>query len=283
MIFSDQLRKLGARFIEWALANDFRSRVFTGMILDPPKRKRVPLFGETIELNVPNTLVGSFVQPRSKGEPISFERRELETMRFLSTTLRDNDVFYDIGANIGIYVLLADKFANLTQTVALEPEALNFAELCSNIYMNGLETVIALPIAAGASSALEPYHLRTFAAGNHSGVFKTYPTAESIWKRPETFAQGYRQFMTVMRLDDVIDMAGLKPPNVILMDIDGGEAMALEGMRRTLAAPELRAIIVETRKSTVALVTEVLTAHGFRATADISNDIGNQFFVRNTD
>jgi len=282
MILNSQMRKLGARFIEWALANDSRSRVFTGMMLDPPKRKQVPLFGETIELNVPNTLVGSFVQARLKGDPVNFERRERETMRFLSATLRDDDVFYDIGANIGIYVLLANKFADLAQIVALEPEALNFAELCSNIYMNGLETVVALPIAAGASSAIEPYHLRTFAAGNHSGVFKTYPTAEAIWKRPETFAQGYRQFMIVMRLDDVIDMASLKPPNVILMDIDGGEAIAFEGMQRTLAAPELRAIIVETRKSTFALVAEVLTAHGFKVTTMDGSVSGNQFFVRST-
>lgn len=280
MIFSRSLRRLSRSAIDWALAGDFRGRAFSAFVLDPPKTRRIPLAGEVIEFSIPNSTVLRMLSSTKKGEPVYFERREEDTMRFLRDNLRDGDVFCDIGAHIGIYVLLANRFAKLKHTIALEPEALNFAELCRNIYLNELENVTAIPLAAGSGAGFEPYYLQLFAAGNHSGRMATYVNADGLEKRPEKFVQGYRQIMQNERFDDILSRANLDTPNIILMDIDGGEIMALEGMRETLASPELRAIIIETRPMSSQPVHEILVASGFTRIHKQPVSTDNEFFVR---
>src|SRR5262245_25440744 len=48
--------------------------------------------------------------------------KEPETVEWIEKFVRENDVFYDIGANVGAYSLIASRFANGKATVyAFEP------------------------------------------------------------------------------------------------------------------------------------------------------------------
>ena len=67
--------------------------------------------------------------------------KEPATIAWIDTFERD-DIFWDVGANIGIYSLYAAK-VKAVATLAFEPAAFNYALLCDNIRLNGLEDGIA--------------------------------------------------------------------------------------------------------------------------------------------
>ena len=67
----------------------------------------------------------------------TFENKEPETLKWIDNNLRENDVFFDIGANIGVYSLYAasKKLIILKFTVLTEYSNLN--ELKFNVLNNG--------------------------------------------------------------------------------------------------------------------------------------------------
>src|SRR5947209_19983984 len=52
-------------------------------------------------------------------------------------TFAEGETLFDIGANVGMYTIYAAVMRKAT-VHAFEPEALNYAELYKNIYLNGL-------------------------------------------------------------------------------------------------------------------------------------------------
>lgn len=280
MFLSNAVRAMAGRTITFLLGTDFGSRLLAGLLLDQPKVKAARFAGHDILLNIPGALVANLLRSVGSDRLNYFARREQATFDFLAATLRDDDVFYDIGAHIGIHVVVANKLAKLKWTLALEPEGLNFAELCRNIRLNRVERVIALPLAAGASRGYESFHLKRFEPGNHSGCLESYPNADRVRATPERFVRGYTQTMPIVSLDDLVDELKAPPPTVLLMDVDGGETLAVLGMKRTLQASTLRAAIIETSEGTDAMVTAAMTAAGLYPVGERSGSTGNRIYIR---
>lgn len=65
--------------------------------------------------------------------------------------LKKSDVVLDIGANVGVFTVLAAK--SVSQVVAVEP--LFWRELDQNIKLNRLNNVVSLPCALGRTSTME--------------------------------------------------------------------------------------------------------------------------------
>jgi len=83
----------------------------------------------------------------------TYASKEPETLEWIERFFRSEDVIYDIGANVGLYSLFAAKHLNSRCKVyAFEPEALNYAKLNINIYINGLSGTI-VPCCLGACRA----------------------------------------------------------------------------------------------------------------------------------
>lgn len=60
--------------------------------------------------------------------------------------LREDDVFLDIGANVGFYpVSIGRHFRNQIKVIAFEPEPTNYADLVFNIKHNKIKNVITEP------------------------------------------------------------------------------------------------------------------------------------------
>src|SRR2546425_5750897 len=75
---------------------------------------------------------------------------DFEEMSFVAHLLRENDLFVDVGANVGSYTLLACAAAR-ARCITLEPLPSTFACLQQNLRLNGLESrVDARNIGAGA-------------------------------------------------------------------------------------------------------------------------------------
>lgn len=92
--------------------------------------------------------------------------KEPWTVAWIERSLTAGGVFYDVGANVGAYALVAASTRRPDRVVALEPAYGSFALLCENVILNGLdETVVPLPVALGSSTRLGTFNYRDLDAG----------------------------------------------------------------------------------------------------------------------
>lgn len=136
--------------------------------------------------------------------------------------LRENSVFYDIGANAGFYTLLAGARIVSGMVVAFEPLPENVAYLRRHIELNHLRNVRVIEAAVSDSdgaSAFEPEITRGMGRLSEGGILRVDKVA----------------------LDTLIFAQGLIPPTHIKMDIEGEELRALFGARNCFSQfrPEL--------------------------------------------
>lgn len=156
---------------------------------------------------------------------------EFEDMAFLLHALRPEDLFVDIGANVGSYTILASKNAG-AETVSIEPVPSTFEQLLDNINLNRLsEKVIALNIAVGQKSG----RLR---------FTTSLDTVNHVV--PENSEEKATIEVPVQRLDDVLKE---KSPFLMKIDVEGFETEVLRGAEETLSRGTLQAIIMEVNGS----------------------------------
>ena len=154
------------------------------------------------------------------------------TTRFVKEMVRPGDVVVDIGANIGYYTLL---FSELTgpggKVLAFEPHPANCALLRKNVEANGLANV----------------EVFERAASNRSGKARLYLDRDGGAMYHSLIDLGERtSFLDVdcVRLDDFL--AGREGHlDIIKIDVEGGEGLALEGMGRILETNRRLRIISE--------------------------------------
>jgi FkbM family methyltransferase len=162
----------------------------------------------------------------------------------------DDEVFYDIGANVGTYSLIAASVAlRRGHIYAFEPAFSAYAVLCENVFVNGLgDRITTLPVALGATTGLETFRyssLRPVAAKHN---WPTGPVA-------------YTHRVLTYRLDDLVRQLNLPLPHHIKIDVDGGEPDLLRGATEILSSPSLRSLIVELLTWTKDAVVAELAAH----------------------
>ena len=137
-------------------------------------------------------------------------------------------VVFCLGAHVGYYVLLAARRAGPRGRVyAFEPSPDTFGFLVRNVDANGYRNVIAVPRAV--SNVTGPGKLYLNPRGN-TGDHQTYPGPEA------------RRSVDIeaVRLDDWIGSREIAA-DVVLMDLQGAEMLALEGMEALLRrSPRVR-------------------------------------------
>jgi len=153
---------------------------------------------------------------------------EFNDMAFLLHFLRSEDVFYDIGANVGSYTLLASGVCH-SKTIAIEPAKITASILQQNIILNNLtDKVTLINAAAGAKAGV-----LTFSQNED--------TTNHILAADE-LARTDSETVDVV----VIDMLSVADnPTLIKIDVEGFETEVLNGMAATLNLSSLKAIIIE--------------------------------------
>lgn len=188
-------------------------------------------------------------------------KKEPDTVEWIENFLKPGDVFFDVGANVGAYSLVAAKFFDGgVKVYAFEPAFLNYTQLCKNLHLNGCQaSVVPLPVALSDKTALGVFNYHDLIPG---GALHTFGAA--IDHKGEAFEPAFTQHMISYRLDDLIGQFGLPAPNHIKIDVDGIELDVLVGARETLSNPALRSLDVELEAGEgERRITELLTAEGF--------------------
>jgi FkbM family methyltransferase len=147
----------------------------------------------------------------------------------LGRLCREGMSVLDIGANVGFHTLLFARSVGAGGHVwAFEPDPDNFATLCTNLELNSFRSVTAVQAAVGSTTAKGSLYLSPFHCDH-----RTYPTEE-----------GQREIPVAM-----VSVDEFLPPDqrvdLIKMDIQGAEGMALQGMKRTLASNPRVVILME--------------------------------------
>ncbi|MFN9631896.1 MAG: FkbM family methyltransferase, partial [Erythrobacteraceae bacterium] len=161
-------------------------------------------------------------------------------------SFHENEVLFDIGANVGMYTVYAAVMQN-AQVYSFEPEALNYAELNKNIYLNHLHhSCLAYGLALSDVDKTDRLLLSDFGLGISYHDFE-----ENSWTEDKQFAEDWhvskdnrRPQGCIGRRVDTLIADGLPVPNHIKIDVDGLEHRVIAGMRETLQQPELRTVLI---------------------------------------
>jgi FkbM family methyltransferase len=153
---------------------------------------------------------------------------EFNDMCFLLHFLTPADTFFDVGANVGSYTLLAAGIRK-AKSIAIEPVKSTFDVLSDNIHLNRLQGVISLINAA---------------AGATEGKLK-FSTDEDTTNHVITGTEMGNNNSITVPVITIDSLLSTNQPVLIKIDVEGFETEVLKGMADTLNSTSLKAIIIE--------------------------------------
>jgi FkbM family methyltransferase len=160
--------------------------------------------------------------------------------------------FWDVGANLGYFALLGARIGGPgTQVVAVDPVPAHARSVAEIVALNRLEDVHVLQLAAWREPGEVELVLPSDGAWAH--------LAATVAGR----APGDRLTVDAIPLDALLEPgSGLRPPDVIKIDVEGAELGVLDGLERTVAEHH-PVLLVETH-DTADPVSAWAAAHGYR-------------------
>lgn len=191
-------------------------------------------------------------------------------------------MFFDIGANVGAYSLVAAKFLQgRVKCYSFEPGFSSYKQLCKNVYVNNCQSCITpMPIALSDETMLSKFNYSSLMEGDASHAF-----GESIDYLGNPFQPIFKQTMLGFKIDELVKH--LEIPNFIKIDIDGIELKVLRGADNTLSNPLVKSILVEVVEgmSGTKEIVDYLNEKGFKVESKNKYSYGispssNYIFVR---
>jgi FkbM family methyltransferase len=158
--------------------------------------------------------------------------KEPGTVKWIQS-FQPGDVFYDIGANIGVYTLLAAKQVGPHgKVIAIEPHLPNAVALMQNVQASGFtERVMVLTAAVSSLDGWQSFHYLSLKRGSSGSQIrqaklggKPFEPAVVEWKRTVTLWQ-------------LLDDGRSGRSTHIKIDVDGHELSIVHGLIPSLHAP----------------------------------------------
>lgn len=145
---------------------------------------------------------------------------ELPVQEWIVSKLGPGKAFYDVGANIGFFSLLAARAVGESgHVIAFEPVPENADSIRRNADLNALDTIIVVDVAVSSGS------------GEAELVLAEHPggaTLKSAGMPPDATRTVTVKTAT---LDSLVRRKDFPPPDVVKIDVEGAEVAVLQGMR----------------------------------------------------
>src|SRR5882762_2204257 len=178
--------------------------------------------------------------------------QEFADMGFLLHVLRNNDLFVDVGANVGSYTILACAVIG-ARGYAFEPVPPTYRRLVENVRLNHVESrVTCLKVGVGSVEGVVSFT---------SGKDTTNHVVTSGEKVPDAID------VRMCTLDSVLEG---ESPAVAKIDVEGFETPVLEGAQKTLSKASLHSVIMELNGSgsrygyDESRILEMMSDHSFK-------------------
>ena len=156
---------------------------------------------------------------------------EFADMSFVLHFLRPNDLFVDVGANIGSYTILASAAVG-ANCISFEPNPEAWEWLCKNVNLNHVAPLVEARQQAVSS-----------VAGMLNLTTDKGPTNHIVSANAEGASSNSQSCkVQATTLDQAL---GSQRPIMLKIDVEGFETKVISGARRTLEKPDLRCVLIE--------------------------------------
>jgi FkbM family methyltransferase len=163
--------------------------------------------------------------------------KEPQTIDWLND-IPNKSVFWDIGANIGLYSVYAAKERDC-QVFAFEPSVFNLELLARSVYLNEVvDNVVIVPLALAESTAPNLFNLTNVTWGGALSAF-----GDEIGYDGKRFRSVFNYKWQGVSVDDAVGRLGIPKPEYIKIDVDGFEHHVLVGAQDTLKS--IKSLIIE--------------------------------------
>ena len=194
--------------------------------------KEINLQGKTLLLYAPNHLI--------KWRVKTFFSKEPNTLNWIDSFKKD-EIFWDIGANIGLYSLYAAVKYNL-QVVSFEPSTNNTRILSRNISKNNCFNKIKLftiPLIDKENSFLTLHESSKIEGSAHNSF------GNNLDQDGKNFNSTHKYTIYGTTINYLLDHKILELPNHIKIDVDGFEHLILKGADKYLSNINIKSVLVE--------------------------------------
>ena len=251
-LVSGAARRIGAWPLK-AIGLQLRADVLERLTQETISVTRIP--GSQIRFYTPSPLLIS--------RAASVLSKETDTIKWIDD-FDAGTVFWDIGANVGVYSLYAAIRKDIS-VLSFEPSAANFHVLSKNIHLNQLSgRITAYCLAFSGRTELG---LLNMASPSMGAAISQFGKAEEMSRYWQGQAGTATHGMIGFSIDDFIAQFDPPFPNFLKLDVDGLELPILEGARMTLRDPRLQSLLVElsvSRQSEYRNALPFLEEFGFR-------------------
>jgi len=260
-----RIRKILSYLINFVTRSNLIFKVFQ-LVVDELHKKTniVEHKNHKMIFSVPNYLASYRCQ--------TFSTKEPDTLTWIEQ-MEDSSVFWDIGANVGLYSIYCAKY-NKSKVYSFEPSVFNLELLARNININDLQNLITIvPIALTNRIGIQKFKMNNFTWGSALSTFG------------EDFDQfgndiGVPKFeysLPGVSMDDVSTHFNIDLPDYIKIDVDGIEHLILEGGSEVLKS--VTSILLEVNDNFPEqsnAINKRLTESGFSLFKKC--DLGDEFF-----
>jgi len=212
----EKLEFVGLMNEKFKVLTDFHENISKTPIQDITISKN----GVVFSINVLEKFLKFYMDPQdireTPKEVFNFNNYELDEISFLTKLIKDCQVIFDIGSNIGWYSIYLDKFNGVEKIHSFEPIPANFKKLNSNLELNNTTKVLANNFGLSDSNEFLGMYYNSSLTG-----------ATSIKQNIDICDELIQcQFK---KMDDYVLENNVNKIDFIKIDIEGAELLALKG------------------------------------------------------
>lgn len=156
----------------------------------------------------------------------AYEKKETT---FVENILEDDDVFFDVGSNVGYYTLIAANKIKRGKVYAFEMEPGNYKAILENLALNALENVQVTNCAVSDTPGKITFAKAT---NDNKGIHSLFHL--------EGYSVGSGE-ADAITLDDFVRDNAITKVSKVKIDVEGAELLVLRGMKNILTqfSPEM--------------------------------------------
>lgn len=154
--------------------------------------------------------------------------KEPYTLEWMQTYFKPGDVFYDVGANVGVMSMVAQAVVGGLEIHAFEPVYMTLGQMQRNLVLNECEGINLWPLALMKSTAVQSMTINTALPGTSLNTIDG--------------AEGMQQLVFGWSMRE-LDRMNIPDPTHIKIDVDGVEDRTVAGI--DLAIPSLKTVQIE--------------------------------------